>query len=380
MATRIGSVCTGYGGLDMAARAVFGGNLAWWSDIEPGPLAVMARHHPDVPNIGDIRAADWRSVPPVDIFTAGYPCQPFSNAGKRLGTDDPRHLWPDIAHALSVLRPPVVILENVAAHIRRGFDIVTEDLAALGYDTMWTVIRASDIGAPHRRERLFILATHATGHRRDPRKPEFTGQSDERSQPDMRGSHTTADTGRSLAHPVGARFEMFQSVTTEPAFSHAGRNHRPIADAVRGGRGRVTHDARQRPVERTVASGDSPERVERWGIYAPAITRWETLIGWPAPEPTVIGIRGGRMLSPYLVEWMMGLPQGYVTATPGLSRNVLLRTLGNGVVPPQAEYALRHLVTMAALQPAPSADLGYIARRLHGRAALTLSAYVGTSS
>lgn len=160
---RIGSVCTGYGGLDMAVRRVFGGRLLWWSDIEPGPIATMNHHHPDVPNLGDLKKVDWHAVPRVDIFTAGYPCQPFSNAGKRLGLDDPRHLWPWIAYAIAILRPRIVVLENVAAHLGRGFRVVAEDLVALGYDARWTLVRASDTGAPHRRERLFVVASNTNG-------------------------------------------------------------------------------------------------------------------------------------------------------------------------------------------------------------------------
>lgn len=156
--TTIGSVCTGYGGLDMAVQRVFGGELLWWSDVEPGPIAVMNHNHPGVPNLGDIKQVHWHSVPHVDVFTAGYPCQPFSPAGKRLGIDDPRHLWPWIAYAVAVLRPRTVVLENVAAHLGRGFRIVAADLAAIGYDARWRLVRASDIGAPHRRERLFVVA------------------------------------------------------------------------------------------------------------------------------------------------------------------------------------------------------------------------------
>ncbi|WAL67098.1 hypothetical protein ORV05_04740 [Amycolatopsis cynarae] len=81
-----------------------------------------------------------------------------------------------------------------------------------------------------------------------------------------------------------------------------------------------------------------------WGVYAAAVRRWEVLFGRPAPEPTVTGARGARVLSPYLVEWMMGLPEGLVTATPGLTRNQMLKLLGNGVVPQQAEHALRGLL------------------------------------
>ncbi len=144
----------------MAVESVFGPvKLLWWSDIDPGPIAAMQHRHPGVPNIGNLKTVDWYGVPRVDILTAGYPCQPFSNAGKRLGLDDPRHLWPWIAYAIAILRPGTVVLENVAAHLGRGFRIVAEDLAALGYGVAWTVNRASDIGAPHERKRLFIVAS-----------------------------------------------------------------------------------------------------------------------------------------------------------------------------------------------------------------------------
>jgi DNA (cytosine-5)-methyltransferase 1 len=156
--TTIGSVCTGYGGLDMAVRSVFGGELLWWSDNAPGPITAMTHHHPTVPNLGDLKKVDWHAVPRVDILTAGYPCQPFSSAGKRAGFDDPRHLWPWIAYAVAVLRPDRVVLENVGAHLGRGFRTVAGDLAAIGYDARWRLVRASDIGAPHRRERLFVVA------------------------------------------------------------------------------------------------------------------------------------------------------------------------------------------------------------------------------
>jgi DNA (cytosine-5)-methyltransferase 1 len=156
---RLGSLCTGYGGLDMAIRAVWGNaKLAWWSDVDPGAIAVNKRHEPGIPNIGDVKAVDWSAVPPVDILSAGYPCQPFSQAGKRLGSQDPRHPWPHIALGIGALRPAVVVLENVDGHIKRGLDTVIGDLAGLGYDAVWTTVRASDVGASHRRQRLFVLA------------------------------------------------------------------------------------------------------------------------------------------------------------------------------------------------------------------------------
>ena len=98
--TRIGSLFTGYGGLDMAVQSVLGGDVAWYSEIEPAACTVLAAHYPGVPNLGDITTVTWQDVEPVDVLTGGYPCQPFSHAGQRKGSDDARHLWPHIAAAL----------------------------------------------------------------------------------------------------------------------------------------------------------------------------------------------------------------------------------------------------------------------------------------
>ncbi|GHJ52969.1 hypothetical protein Nm8I071_22760 [Nonomuraea sp. TT08I-71] len=161
---RIGSLCTGYGGLDLAVELVLGGRLAWYAETDRHARTVLDHHWPDVPNLGDIRAVDWSHVPPVDVLTAGFPCQDISNAGKRAGITGPHSsLWRHITTALCILRPPLVFVENVAALRRRGLDVVHTDLAALGYDTSWLCLRASDIGAAHRRDRLFLLATTSGG-------------------------------------------------------------------------------------------------------------------------------------------------------------------------------------------------------------------------
>jgi len=98
----------------------------------------------------------------VDVLTAGFPCQDISNAGKRAGiTGAHSSLWSAVADAVRALQPPVVFVENVAALLRRGFDVVHRDLAQIGYDTRWLCLRASDVGAAHRRDRLFLLATPA---------------------------------------------------------------------------------------------------------------------------------------------------------------------------------------------------------------------------
>ena len=158
----IGSVCTGYGGLDLGVLGVLGGRLAWVADPDPAAAAVLAARFPGVPNLGDITTTDWSAVEPVDVLTAGFPCQDISTAGHGVGiTKGTRSgLWFDVLGAVRDLRPALVVVENVAAlrSRRGGLGVVLGTLAALGYDARWRSVRASDIGAPHRRERIFILA------------------------------------------------------------------------------------------------------------------------------------------------------------------------------------------------------------------------------
>lgn len=155
----IGSMFSGYGGLDMAVHEVFGGSVAWFAENNPDAAKVLAHNWPEIPNLGDVTAVRWDDVEPVDILTAGFPCQNISNAGDRKGiTGDKSRLWNNVVDAVRVLRPPLVVLENVAAIRRRGLETVIGDLAALGYDAEWTSLRASDVGAPHQRDRWFCVA------------------------------------------------------------------------------------------------------------------------------------------------------------------------------------------------------------------------------
>lgn len=323
---RIGSLCTGYGGLDTAVQAVYGGTLAWTSDIDPGASRIIAHHHPQVPNLGDLTTTDWDQVEPVDIVCGGYPCQPFSNAGLRKGTADERHIWPHIARALGVLRPRLAIFENVAGHLRRGFDTVLADLARLGFDAEWCTLRASEVGAPHQRQRLFILATAADapdlGHERG---RAARGRRPGPSDGDLAAAHTSR-TGlevRTVEHHGPQR----------PPVERSGGQ--PAADAPGDGR----HERRTEPARQQGRPGAPGSGSPDWGSYGPAISRWEAVTGRAAPWAT----DDRNRLSPLFVEWLMGLPAGHVTAVPGLSRNQQLKALGNGVVPHQAEAAIRLL-------------------------------------
>nr|WP_203730795.1 DNA cytosine methyltransferase [Streptomyces sp. SID12501] len=391
---RIGSVCTGYGGLDEAVQAVFGGELAWVADNDPGAARILAHHHPDVPNLGDITAVDWHDVEPVDIYIGGYPCQPFSSAGKRKGTADARHIWPHIARALRVLRPRYAVFENVAGHLSLGFDTVLADLAALGFDARWCTLRASDIGAAHQRKRLFVLAWPA-----DTGSAGLAGRGPAGAAPDGRhlaaadaldvGEHRsgTRRSGRDEPAPrrlpaadTGGRGLQGRPPVDSPEppqqFSDADgpdvqrgtaadsprvgeREPADQTDAVAG-----SGDARQVPGSGGIESAADPAGIRRgerrtqptreqgrpgaplgstpdWGVYGPAVARWETVLGRPAPRPTdALG-----RLNPPFVEWLMGLDAGHVTDVPGLSRSAQLKALGNGVMPQQAIAALHTLTT-----------------------------------
>ncbi|MGW4852205.1 DNA cytosine methyltransferase [Streptomyces sp. NPDC004288] len=316
---RLGSWCTGYGGLDQAVQRVFGTTTAWASDIDPGAARIISHRMPGIPNLGDLTTTDWQAVldehGPVDIVCGGYPCQPFSAAGKRKGTSDARHIWPYIADALRVLRPRIAIFENVSGHLRLGFDTVLADLARLGFDAEWRVVSASSVGAPHQRRRLILLAWPA-----DAQGPGLPGEG-------LRGRAAERGAAPADAADIG---------------------HERGGDARRGGHGPADHGHAPADTDASGRGADEPplrpgQPDADWGRFAPAIARWEFVLGRRAPRAT----DDRRRLSPVFVEWLMGLDAGHVTDVPGLSRTQQLKALGNGVVPQQAEAAIRHLYTRA---------------------------------
>ena len=160
----VGSLFSGIGGLDLGLERA-GFRVVWNSEIDPYASRVLARHWPDVPNLGDVTTIDWSTVERPDLICGGYPCQPFSLAGRRRGVDDSRHLWPYFSDALRHLRPDWALLENVPGHLGLGFDTVLGDLAALGFDAEWSTVSACSVGAPHMRRRLFVVA-YPSGERR----------------------------------------------------------------------------------------------------------------------------------------------------------------------------------------------------------------------
>jgi DNA (cytosine-5)-methyltransferase 1 len=153
----VGSLFSGIGGLDLGLERA-GMNVIWQFEIDPYCNKVLKKHWPEVTNHGNIKDIDWATVERPDVICGGYPCQPFSVAGQRNGTSDPRHLWPWVKNAISTLRPTYAILENVRGHLTLGGLQVIGELAAIGYDAEWRVVSAAGMGAPHRRDRVIIVA------------------------------------------------------------------------------------------------------------------------------------------------------------------------------------------------------------------------------
>lgn len=157
MTLTVGSLFSGIGGLDLGLERA-GMQVIWQSEIDPYACRVLQKHWPEVPNHGDIKQIDWGNVVRPNVLCGGYPCQPFSQSGRRQGEHDPRHLWPWVREAISALRPDYAVLENVRGHVNLGLSTVIGELADLGYDTEWTLVSAASLGATHLRERVVILA------------------------------------------------------------------------------------------------------------------------------------------------------------------------------------------------------------------------------
>lgn len=158
MTLTVGSLFAGIGGFDLGLERA-GMSVRWQVENNPWCQRVLAKHWPHVQRYGDIRAIDWGTVPRVDLLCGGFPCQDLSVAGKGAGLAGERSgLWFEYAKAIDALKPRYVIIENVAALRSRGLDQVLGALAALGYDAEWYVLSACQFGAPHTRERLFVVA------------------------------------------------------------------------------------------------------------------------------------------------------------------------------------------------------------------------------
>ena len=376
-------------GVDRAVESVFGGTVSWFSEINPAASKVLAYHYPGTPNLGSVTDIDWATVPPVDILCGGFPCTDVSAAGKRAGMHGTRSgLWSHMAEAIDVLRPRYVVIENVRGLLNananrpmesaadavgdrdtqpvlRAIGAVLGDLADLGtYDARWVTVSAASIGAPHRRERVFIVATDASGDGRSwgaqrDLKPSAGIAAPQRDDADRRAM---AD-GRNLGCAVsgGEPVDLLPTPTAQDG-NGGGRYSRPGHQSTLPGEVRLLPTPRSSDCFgaghhgdggmdlRTTVTGLSGATHSEvgWGKYEPAIRRWERVLGRPAPAPTEPNKNGNPRLAAEFSSWLMGWPAGWVTDPAiGISRNDQLRIVGNGVCPQQAASALRYLIEIS---------------------------------
>ena len=154
---------SGIGGFSLGLESTGGFETVAFCDIEKYCLQVLEKRFPGVPRYTDIKELNYDKIKsdglfPIDIITGGYPCQPFSVAGRKKGEEDPRHVWPEYFRLIKELKPTWVIGENVSGHIKLGLDTVLENLESEGYSTRTFSISASSVGANHQRERVWIIA------------------------------------------------------------------------------------------------------------------------------------------------------------------------------------------------------------------------------
>lgn len=341
----------------------------------------------------------------------------LNRAMKRAQRDRIQRLTADRVRIMGRHRRAVGAVKRADARIVRAIGTVLGDLADLGFDAEWCVLPASGVGAPHQRQRVFIVAVAADARRvgvlrlgpAEPRRrggaaadparegleglarggrpaagvrrrppeaagpagptvadPEGDGRGEGWPEPSPgRPAGTVGDSGGTAPDTDGGGREQHPELDGEPVEPEL---ETPLGDDLVGcvldwAGAAVAHPddvllaAQPRGVAGRSASGERPDqgadrrpgdRDERidWAAYAPAIERWERVLGRPAPAPTVLGARGARRLSPRFVEWMMGLPEGWVTAVPGITRNQALKMLGNGIVAQQAAAAVAHLLPL----------------------------------
>jgi DNA (cytosine-5)-methyltransferase 1 len=299
---RIGSLFSGIGGLDLGLERAGVGRTVWQVEINPFCRRVLERHWPDAIRYEDVTAVDWAQVEPVEVLCGGFPCQDISIAGRGAGLDGERSgLWSEYLRAIRSLRPAYVVVENVPALLARGMGRVLGDLAESGYDAEWDCVPAAAVGAPHLRDRVFILAWPQ--QRRTVAHPgSGRGQDDGLRA----GRHEPRPSGADVADPEGQP-ERSRLRTSEQEGLGWGRP---------GDCGGPQH----------VGDTDDAGRLEqRWSVAVRAQLAATERSGWWSSEPGVGRVAHGV---PYRVD--------------------RLRALGNAVVPQVAEVIGRRLLEQEA--------------------------------
>tara|TARA_Y100000385_G_scaffold273829_1_gene316205 strand:- start:272 stop:1231 length:960 start_codon:yes stop_codon:yes gene_type:complete len=297
-------LCSGIGGFALGFEWAGLSKPVLFCDVDPFCIEVLRKHWPDVPKANDVKELANEPeilVPDCDILTAGYPCQPFSLAGQRKGTEDDRHIWPHILRIVAQKRPTWCVFENVYGHISMGLDEVLADLEAESYATRTFIVPACGVNAPHKRERLWIVARNledSTSSECNTRS-EVTGTL---SQGDEDGgkSNNTDGSSSDVAYSKSVRVQGLWAGREQEPHSH-GEEEVPLC----GGEDMAYPDSKRTPcwTSGREYAGDARQSSRSKGKYSRGMETWDS-------EPNV-----GRVAN--------GIPR----------RVDRLKSLGNAVVP-----------------------------------------------
>ena len=308
------SICTGYGGIELGLSAVGDFEPVCYVESDLSQASVLAARIqegllPDCPIWSDLKTFNgkpWSGV--VDILTGGFPCQPWSTAGKKLGEDDPRHLWPDVARVIRELNYPVIFLENVPGILESYYYSIRPELQAMGYTVTEGLFTAEETGAPHRRQRLFILGVHG------------------------------GDAPSFMAHPNAERLQRWLAWDDSLEEQQISEGLRFDRRSIQSDSGHSLNDMAQRDSELAHACCEGLQGVRLTGETEPG--ERPTVIPLYPPRPSD---REGwaYMLS----EMPEALPHFCILGdgTPSQLEQQL-RSYGNGVVPAVAAIAWCHLI------------------------------------
>lgn len=345
---------------DESVKEVFDGETAWFVEFDKHPSKVLSHHWPDIPNYGDITAIDWDTVEPIDILIGGSPCQDVSMSGSRKGFSEGTrsNLWVNMREAVAHLQPKLVIWENVrGAHSAkaqsesdleredgqmgewggniRALGRVLGDFSSLGYNAQWTTLYASEIGAPHRRDRVFVLAwrdSESYSEYKQLAKEALTRQvkqevSDSESR---RWELGGLPLGVEEGWPSSSSCNCSLSGTCEESETSGNTEC-----------SRWTGAARERVQHEQYVRGDSHNLDVEWGAFDSAVKHWEEVFGESAPYPVRSLEKLSDRLNPEFPQWMMGIPKDHITGVPDIPRSAQIKMSGNSVVPQQSTMAIR---------------------------------------
>ena len=343
------SVCSGIGGLELGVSRAISTRVVGYCEREAFAASVlMARMEESALDpaplwVGDLREMDAESFAgEVDLYTGGFPCQPYSQAGKRKASEDERDLWSSIFDHLRIIRPRYAFFENVRGLVshREGLERVLCDLASIGFNARWTTLKAGQVGSPQHRERLFIMAYADSGGCEGSGISERSElQGAQGGQPDGRGADGRLS-GKDVADPISVSSQRWgdpgdMASEGRQAEGEGHQRERSGDTPDRGGYEVVNADSEG--LERRLQSLD--ECADERAAWPPSPEGdWEGVPSWLRPAV--------RTNSPSVESVLCGLASGDADSlvdAAQLFRTDRLRALGNCVVPSQAEAAFRYL-------------------------------------